>query len=73
VTQPEPGLESNRTSLERPENICAANAPYPTGQLERICREEQEKLPKYRCAKLLLSYPRRHKAVITAKSASTKY
>jgi hypothetical protein len=26
-------------------------------ELERICREEWEKLPKYRCAKLVASYP----------------
>ena len=42
-------------------------------ELERICREEWEKLPKYRCAKLVVSYPRRLEAVITAKGASTKY
>ena len=42
-------------------------------ELERICREEREKLPKYRCAKLLASYPRRLNAVIAAKGASTKY
>ena len=28
-------------------------------ELEKICREEWEKLPKYRCAKLVASYPRR--------------
>jgi hypothetical protein len=38
-----------------------------------MCREEWEKLPKYRCAMLVASYPRRLKAVITAKCASTKY
>ena len=27
--------------------------------LERICRDYWEKLPKYRCAKLVASYPRR--------------
>ena len=42
-------------------------------ELERICREEWEKLPKYRCAKLVVSYQRRLKAVITVKGASTKY
>jgi transposase len=41
--------------------------------LERICREEWEKLPKYRCAKLVSSYPRRIEAIIAAKVASTKY
>jgi hypothetical protein len=42
-------------------------------EFERICSEEWEKLPKYRCAKLVASCPRRPKAVITAKDASTKY
>jgi hypothetical protein len=37
-------------------------------KLERICREEWEKLPKYRCQ---ASYPRRLEAVIAAKGAST--
>jgi hypothetical protein len=41
--------------------------------LERICREEWEKLPKYRYAKLVASYPRRLEAVIATKGASTKY
>ena len=42
-------------------------------ELERICREEWEKLPKYNCAKLVASYPTRLKAVIAAKGASTNY
>ena len=44
----------------------------PTNQtgLERMCREEWEKLPKYRIAKLVASYPRRLKAVIAFKGAS---
>jgi hypothetical protein len=42
-------------------------------ELEKICREELEKLPKYRCAKLVTSYPRRLEAVIAANCASTKY
>jgi hypothetical protein len=41
--------------------------------LERICREEWEKLPKYRFAKLVASYPRRLEAVIAAKVALAKY
>ena len=41
-------------------------------ELERICRE-WEKFPKYRCAKLVASSPRRLKVVIAAKGASTKY
>jgi hypothetical protein len=60
VAQPEHGLEPDRAYLERPDNSCAAMLP---DKLERICREECEKLPKYRCAKLVTSYPRRLKAV----------
>ena len=42
-------------------------------ELKRICREEWEKLPIYRFAKLLVSYPRRLQGVIATKGASTKY
>jgi hypothetical protein len=42
-------------------------------ELERVCREEWQELPKYRCAKLVASYPRRLEAVIAAKGVSTKY
>ena len=73
MAQPEPGLEPDLTSLERPENICVAKLPFNLTELERICREEWEKLPKYRCAKVLASYPRRLEPVIAAKGASTKY
>ena len=31
-------------------------------ELEKICREEWEKLPKYRCAELVASYPSRLKS-----------
>uniref|UniRef100_A0A674A8J2 Zinc finger protein 250-like n=1 Tax=Salmo trutta TaxID=8032 RepID=A0A674A8J2_SALTR len=48
-------------------------SPSNLAELERICREEWEKFPKYRCAKLVASYPRRLEAVIAAKGASTKY
>ena len=41
-------------------------------ELERIYQEEWEKLPKSRCTKLVETYPRRFKAVITAKGASTR-
>uniref|UniRef100_A0A8C7GE80 HMG box domain-containing protein n=1 Tax=Oncorhynchus kisutch TaxID=8019 RepID=A0A8C7GE80_ONCKI len=47
--------------------------PSNLTELERICREEWEKLPKYWYAKLVASYRRRLKAVIAAKGASTKY
>ena len=49
------------------------NSPSNLTKLERICREEWNKLPKYRCAKLVASYPRRPEAVIVVKGASTKY
>ncbi|XP_064819071.1 bifunctional 3'-5' exonuclease/ATP-dependent helicase WRN-like, partial [Oncorhynchus masou masou] len=42
-------------------------------ELERICREEWDKLPRYRCAKVVASNTRRLEAVIAAKDASTKY
>jgi hypothetical protein len=49
------------------------HSPSNLTQIECICGEEWEKLPKYRCAKLVASYPRRLEAVISAKGASTKY
>jgi transposase len=48
-------------------------SPSNLTELERICREEWEKHPKYRCAKLVASYPIRLEAVIAAKGASAKY
>jgi hypothetical protein len=41
-------------------------------KLEKICREEWEKLPKYRCAQLVASYPRKLEVVIYAKGASKR-
>ena len=41
--------------------------------VERICREEWQNIPKSRCAKNVVSYPRRRKTVSAAKGASTKY
>ena len=38
--------------------------PSNLTERERICREECEKLHKYRCAKLVVSYPRRLEASI---------
>jgi hypothetical protein len=70
---PEPGLQPNGTSLERLENSCAATHPIQPDRAGEDLHEEWEKLTKYRCAKLVASYPRRLKAVITAKGASTKY
>uniref|UniRef100_A0AAZ3QNA7 Tc1-like transposase DDE domain-containing protein n=1 Tax=Oncorhynchus tshawytscha TaxID=74940 RepID=A0AAZ3QNA7_ONCTS len=34
-------------------------SPSNLTELERICREEWEKLPQYRCAKLVASYPKK--------------
>ena len=48
-------------------------SPSSLTELERICREEWEKHHKYRCAKLVVSYPKRLEAVIAAKGGSTKY
>lgn len=48
-------------------------APPNLTKLERICREERQKIPKSRSAKLVASYQRRLDAVIAAKGASTKY
>ena len=48
-------------------------SPFNLTKLERSCGEEWEKLPKYRCAKLVALYPRRLDSVIAAKGASTKY
>jgi transposase len=42
------------------------HSPTNLTEIERICREEWEKLSKYRCAKLVVSYPRRLEAVIAA-------
>ena len=46
--------------------------PSNLTELDRICREEWEILPKYRCAKLVVSHPRRLEDVIAAKGVSTK-
>ena len=47
-------------------------SPSNRTELEGICRDEWAKLPNCRCAKLVVSYPRKT-AIIAAKGASTKY
>ena len=47
-------------------------SPFNLTDLAGICREEMDQLPKYRCVKLVASFPTRLKFVIAAKSASTK-
>ena len=49
------------------------HSPSNLTELEKICREEWGKLPKYRYAKLVASYPRRLEAFNIAKGTSTKY
>ena len=39
--------------------VVQLHSPSSLTELERICREEWEKHPKYRCAKLVASYLRR--------------
>ena len=48
------------------------HSPFNLTELKRICRKEWKKLPKYRCAKLVASYPIRLEAVTVTKGASTK-
>ena len=60
-------------NLWREKRALQRRSPSNLTELKRICREEWKKLPKYRCARLVASYPRRPQAVISAKGASTKY
>ena len=39
--------------------VVQQHSPSNLTALERICREEWEKIPKYRCTKLVASYPKR--------------
>ncbi|KAG2462042.1 TC1A transposase, partial [Polypterus senegalus] len=47
--------------------------PSNLTELERICKEEWQRIPKSRCEKLVASLPRRLMAVLAQKGASTKY
>ena len=73
MAQPEPRLEPIKHLWRDLKIAVQQRSPSNLTKLERICREEWEKLPKYRCAKLVALYPRRLEAVISAKGASTKY
>jgi transposase len=73
VAQPRPDLNPIEHLWTDLKIAVQRRSPSNLTELERICREEWGKLPKYRCAKPIASYPRRLKAVITAKGASTKY
>ncbi len=47
--------------------------PSNLTELERICKEEWQRIPKSRCEKLVASFPKRLMAVLYQKGASTKY
>uniref|UniRef100_A0A673L418 Thimet oligopeptidase 1 n=1 Tax=Sinocyclocheilus rhinocerous TaxID=307959 RepID=A0A673L418_9TELE len=47
--------------------------PSNLTELERICKEEWQRIPKSRCEKLVASFPKRLMAVLDQKDASTKY
>ncbi len=47
--------------------------PSNRTELERICKEEWQRIPKSRCEKLVASFPKRLMAVLNQKGASTKY
>ncbi len=47
--------------------------PSNLTELERICKEEWQRIPKSRCGKLVASFPKRLMAVLNQKGASTKY
>ncbi len=47
--------------------------PSNLTELERICKEEWQRIPKSRCEKLAASFPKRLMAVLNQKGASTKY
>ncbi len=47
--------------------------PSNLTELERICKEEWQRIPKSRCEKLIASFPERLMAVLNQKGASTKY
>jgi len=47
--------------------------PSNLAELERICKEEWQRIPKSRCEKLDASFPKRLMAILDQKSVSTKY
>ncbi|KAL0190899.1 hypothetical protein M9458_013597, partial [Cirrhinus mrigala] len=61
------------TSLERPKMAVHQRLPSNLTELERICKEEWQRIPKSRCEKLVASFPKRLMAVLDQKGASTKY
>ena len=49
------------------------HSPSNFTEFEKTYKEEWEKIPKFRCVKLVQTYPRRLEAVFTAKGMSKKY
>ncbi len=47
--------------------------PSNLTELERICKEEWQRIPKSRCEKLVASFPKRLMAVLNQRGSSTKY
>ena len=67
-------LESHWEFVEKLEDCCSSTRSIQMTDLEQICKEEWENIPKSRCVKLIETwYPRRLEAVIAAKGASAKY
>ena len=52
------GLKPNKHLWRDLKIAVQRHSPSNLTELEEICREEWEKLPKYGCAKLVASYPR---------------
>ena len=48
-------------------------SPSNLTELERICKEEWQRIPKSRCEKVVASFARRLMAVLAQKGASTQY
>jgi hypothetical protein len=71
VAQTEPVLEPNRTSLERPENSCAATLLIQPDRAWEDLQRRMGEIPQIQVCQTLASYPRRLKAVISAKGTST--
>jgi hypothetical protein len=59
-----PDLNSIEHLLRDLKTAVQRRSPSNLTELERICREEWEKIPKYRCAKLVASYPKILEAVM---------
>uniref|UniRef100_A0AAY4D5A1 Uncharacterized protein n=1 Tax=Denticeps clupeoides TaxID=299321 RepID=A0AAY4D5A1_9TELE len=64
-----PDLNPIETSLERPKNGCPTFTIQP--ELERICKEEWQRILQSRCKKRVASFPKGLMAVLDQKGAYT--